>query len=161
MLKLNDASARSADDWQADPDVRSTVNFAAAPETVPDAGETKIKSLAAGSSGDRGARLELVAAGLVDRSNQLRAIVREGILGKVEQSKLLSDQYAAARQALAGLPADASANQRHDLEVDSRAKGHAMGENAEDAELLCHRYGYIERKAQRLVDVVGAEIKKN
>ena len=147
---LGHAVPAETGDWQTDKPVREVVDFAAAPENAPDTSRPRIEALSASSGPGRQAKLMLARDGIVARSNQLRGIVEYGVREKVEKSKLLSDTLAAAKQALAGLPQDAPADRRVALEQDRAIKGKALGDNAEDAELLCHRYEYIARKAQRL-----------
>ena len=145
-------------DWQADPEVRALVNFAAAPENAPDQGSARLRDLGQAAGPNAPAKLLLALDGIMRRTNQLRAIVAYGIREKVEKSKLLADLLGDARRAETSLPADAPAGERAALEADRLAKARALGDNAEDVELLCHRFDYLERKARRLAGTISSEI---
>lgn len=145
-------------DWQADLAVRALVDFVAAPENVPDAGRARIASFGTSAGAERRTSLELTLVGIVARTNEFRAIVAYGVREKVEKSKFLFDYLAEARRAIDSLPATATPEVRRTLEQDRLAKSHALGDNAEDAELLCHRLDYTERKAKRLADEIAEQI---
>lgn len=149
-----------ARDWQSTPPVRDLVNFIAAPENGPDQGRARIAAFVPGAGTDRVADLDLTLVGLVDRTNEFRQIVAYGVREKVEKSKFLADFLTESRRAIDQLPANAPAETRKVLEQDRLAKSHALGDNAEDAELLCHRLDYTETKAKRLAAAIDEQISK-
>lgn len=140
------------------PPVRDLVNFIAAPENGPEQGRAKIAAFAPPVGTDRVPDLDLALVGLVARTNEFRQIVAYGVREKVEKSKFLAEFLNDARRAIDNLPANAPAEARKTLEQDRTAKAHALGDNAEDAALLCHRLDYTETKAKRLADAISDQI---
>lgn len=145
-------------DWQADSPVKALVNFIAAPENGPEQGRARIAAFGAAAGPDREARLDLTLVGLVVRTNEFRGIVAYGVREKVQKSEFLAGFLTDARKAVENLPAKEAPAMREMLEKDRLAKAHALGENAEDAALLCHRLDYTESKAKSLADAIGEQI---
>ncbi len=150
--------ARNSDAWKTDPRVRAVVDFAAAPENVPDLGIARIAALAREDGPSDAQALPLVLDGVVARINQLRGFIRDGVTDKVAQSHLLADEVAGDDRALAALPAGDPPERRTALEQARRRNRAALGDRAEDAELLCHRLDYTARKARLLGAAIAEQI---
>ena len=135
-------------DWREDPGVREVVEFAANPENPPNQGAKKITAFAASLGAGREQRLLLVFAGLLEQFNLLRGFV-------IEEAVAQNDR------ALAALPADGAA------EVEERRRGYlearawdvrSMDDAMEEAEFLCHRYAYLDRKLRQLTKTVRSAL---
>lgn len=136
--------------WKADPRIRSIVSFAAAPENPPEAGAGRIAALGSDPADTRRGELMLVLAGLVDQTNVLRGFIIDGIGEKVVKSRLLAEKLDGFSAALASAPA----GRKHDLQDVRVWTNRALGDNAEDAELLCHRLEYAAAKARHLATTI-------
>lgn len=143
--------------WRDDALVREVVEVAANPENPPSRGEREIAHFAEGLGDDRQQRLMLVFAGLLDEFDTLRGFVIEGVRDFVVRAKILEGTVAGHDAALAALPADGGA------EVEEQRRGYTearfwdarhMDDAMEEAEFLCHRYGYLDEKLGRLTAAV-------
>ena len=148
-------------DWREDPGVREVVEFAANPENPPSQGVKKITAFAASLGAAREQRLLLVFAGLLDQFNLLRGFVIEGVRDFVVRAKILREAVAQNDTALAALPADGGA------EVAEKRRGYSearswdlrnMDDAMEEAEFLCHRYAYLDKKLRRLTEAVRSAL---
>ena len=148
-------------DWREDPGVREVVEFAANPENPPSQGAKKITAFAASLGAGREQRLLLVFAGLLEQFNLLRGFVIEGVRDFVVRAKILREAVAQNDRALAALPADGAA------EVEERRRGYlearawdvrSMDDAMEEAEFLCHRYAYLDRKLRQLTETVRSAL---
>lgn len=153
--------AAPPDDWRADPAVREVVEFAANPENPPNEGAEKIAAFAAPLGAGREQRLLLVFAGLLERFDLLRGYLIEGVRDFVLRAKILQDAVAQNDAAIAALPADGGA------ELQERRRGYAearsldarsMDDAMEEAEFLCRRYGYLDRKLRELTAAIRAAL---
>lgn len=149
---------RDGDGWRLDPRIRAVVDFAAAPENVPDLGIARIAALAREAEPGNAQALPLVLDGVVARTNQLRDFIRDGVTDKVAQSHLLADEVAGGDRAIAALRAGDPPERRTALEQAQRRNRAALGDRAEDAELLCHRLDYTAHKARLLGAAIAEQI---
>ena len=147
--------------WRRDRVVREVVEFAANPENPPSQGAKRITAFAGPLGGEREERLMLVFAGLLDQFNLLRGFVIEGVRDFVLRAKILRDAVAQNDAALAALPADGGAR----VEAQRRAYAQArsfdarnMDDAMEEAEFLCRRYGYLNRKLRELTAAIRAAL---
>jgi hypothetical protein len=146
--------------WRQDPGVREVVEFAANPENPPAHGSKQIVEFAAPLGADREERLLLLFAGLLDKFNLLREFALEGVRDFVLRAKILRHAVAqndAALAALAGGGARVEAQRRaysQARSIDARSMDDAM----EEAEFLCRRYGYLDRKLRELTAAIRAAL---
>jgi hypothetical protein len=147
-------------DWRADPAVKAAVDFAAAPENAPQFGTERIAALARAAGPNKRQELLTALTGIVERTNALRGFITDGIAEKVVKSKLLAERLEALDHDLAAMPADAPPEQRRVLAQGRDGVRRALGDNAEDAELLCHRLDYARKKAERLAAAIGEQINR-
>ena len=131
------------------------------PENPPSQGAKKITAFAASLGAGREQRLLLVFAGLLEQFNLLRGFVIEGVRDFVLRAKILREAVAQNNRALAALPADGAA------EVEERRRGYlearawdvrSMDDAMEEAEFLCHRYAYLDRKLRQLTKTVRSAL---
>jgi hypothetical protein len=147
--------------WRQDPGVREVVEFAANPENPPGPGAKRIVAFAAQLGAEREERLLLLFAGLLEQFNLLRAFVIEGVRDFVLRAKILRDAVAQNDAGLAALSAEGGPR----LEAQRRAYGQArsldarsMDDAMEEAEFLCRRYGYLDRKLRELTAAIRAAL---
>jgi hypothetical protein len=145
--------------WRQDPGVREVVEFAANPENPPGQGAKQIVAFAAPLGADREERLLLLFAGLLDQFNLMREFVLEGVRDFVLRAKILRDAVAQNDAALAALATEGGAR----VEAQRQAYGQArsldarsMDDAMEEAEFLCRRYGYLDRKLRKLTAAIRA-----
>lgn len=145
--------------WRQDPGVREVVEFAANPENPPGQGASQIAAFAAPLGAEREQRLLLVFAGLLERFNLLRGFVIEGVRDFVLRAKILRDAVAQNDAALAALPADGGARVEAQRQAYAGARSldaRSMDDAMEEAEFLCRRYGYLDRKLRKLTAAIRA-----
>jgi hypothetical protein len=147
--------------WRQDLGVREVVEFAANPENPPGQGAKQIVAFAAPLGAEREERLLLLFAGLLDQFNLLRGFALEGVRDFVLRAKILRDAVAQNDAALAALAAEGGAR----VEAQRRAYGQArsldarsMDDAMEEAEFLCRRYGYLDRKLRELTAAIRAAL---
>ena len=149
-------------DWRADPAVRDTVAVAADPENPPGRGQAEIAALAEQRPGaGREAALLGVFAGLLEEFDTLRAIAVEGVRDFIVRAKILSESVEGHDAALAALPSDGAgtAEERRQGHIDARFWDERNLDDAlDEAEFLCRRYGYIDRKLRRLTEALHAAL---
>jgi hypothetical protein len=149
--------------WLSDSAAKSVVEYAAAPENNPDLGIERIKAFGQTANTRRPEELLLVLSGIVERTNVLRRIIIDGIGDKVVKSRLLAETVAQGERDIAAIPDDgtsAASEHKKGLETARYWNSRALGDTADDAELLCHRLAYTAKKAQRLVDAVRDQIER-
>ena len=148
-------------DWRADTAVREVVEFAANPENPPDLGAKRITAFAAPLDVRREQRLMLVFAGLLEQFNLLQGFVIEGVRDFVLRARILREAVAQNDAAIAALAADGSA------EAEARRRGYvearswdvrSMDDAMEEAEFLCRRYAYLDKKLRRLTEAVRSAL---
>jgi hypothetical protein len=147
--------------WRQDPGVRQVVEFAANPENPPDQGSEQIVAFAAPLGADREERLLLLFAGLLEQFNLLREFVIEGVRDFVLRAKILRDGIAQNDAALAALAAKSGARveaQRRAYEQARLLDARSMEDALEEAEFLCRRYGYLDRKLRELTAAIRAAL---
>ena len=147
--------------WRADPGVREVVEFAANPENPPSQGVKQIVAFAAPLGAEREERLLLLFAGVLEQFNLLRGFVIEGVRDFVLRAKILRKAVAKNDAALAALPAEGGARveAQHRAYAEARAfDARSMDDAMEEAEFLCRRYGYLERKLRELTAAIRAAL---
>jgi hypothetical protein len=143
--------------WRDDVAVREVVEFAANPENPPGQGAKRIAAFANRLGADRKARLVMVFAGLLDQFNLLRGFVIEGVRDFVLRAKILREAVDRHDAALAALPPDGGGEieaQRRDYTEARFWDARRMDDAMEEAEFLCRRYGYLEKKLRQLTAAV-------
>ena len=147
--------------WRQDPGVREVVEFAANPENPPGQGSKQIVAFAAPLGAEREERLLLLFAGLLDQFNLLREFALEGVRDFVLRAKILRDAVAQNDAALAALSAEVGARveaQRHAYRQARSLDAQSMDDAMEEAEFLCRRYGYLDRKLRELAAAIRAAL---
>ena len=150
-----------AENWRDDAEVRDVVEFAANPENPASQGERKIVAFAEGLDADREARLMGVYAGLLAEFDLLRSFVVDGIRDFVLRAKILNEAVEKNDAILASLPADgsaATAEQRKGYQQARFWDARNLDDALDEAEFLCHRYGYLERKLRTLTAALRAAL---
>jgi hypothetical protein len=147
------------DDWRQDAAVREVVEFAANPENPAGQGAKRIAKFAAPLGGaEREERLMLVFAGLLDQFNLLRGFVIEGVRDFVLRAKILREAVDRNKAAAAALPTEASEEQRRGHLEAGGWDARRMDDAIEEAEFLCHRYGYLDKKLRELTAGIRAAL---
>ena len=147
--------------WLSDAAVKSVVEFAAAPENNPDLGIERIGAYGKTPGVRKPEDMLLVLSGIVERTNTMRRFIIDGIGDKVVKSRLLAETVAQDERDIAAVPNDgtnAALERKKGLETARYWNSRALGDAADDAELLCHRLAYNAKKAQRLVDAIRDEV---
>jgi hypothetical protein len=143
--------------WRNDATVREVVAYAANPENTPSLGQERIAAFAQTLGDHREQRLMLVFAGLLEEFETLRDIVIGGIRDFVVRAKIINHAIEENEAVLAGLPADGS------TEIEQRKQGYQqanfwderqMDDAMEEAEFLCRRYDYLDRKLRGLTRAI-------
>ena len=126
------------------------------------------KSAPPGSQADRGVRrplgaereerLLLVFAGLLDQFNLLREFVIEGVRDFVLRAKILRDAVVGTMRRCAALPPEARGGAAPGLRSSPRLDARRMDDAMEEAEFLCRRYGYLDRKLRELTAAIRAAL---
>jgi hypothetical protein len=150
-----------AEGWRQDPGVREVVEFAANPENPPGQGARQIAAFAAPLGAEREQRLLLVFAGLLERFNLLRGFVIEGVRDFVLRAKILREAVGRNDAALAALPADGGARVEAQRQAYAGARSldaRSMDDAMEEAEFLCRRYDYLDRKLRELTAAIRAAL---
>ena len=144
--------------WRQDTGVRDVVEFAANPENPPAQGAKQIVAFAAPLGADREERLLLLFAGLLDRFNLLREFVIEGVRDFVLRAKILRDAVAQNDAALAAEGGTRAEAQRYAYRQARSLDARSMDDAMEEAEFLCRRYGYLDRKLRELTAAIRAAL---
>jgi hypothetical protein len=148
-----------ADGWRQDAEVREVVEFAANPENTPGLGAKRIAKFAAPLGGaEREERLMLVFAGLLDQFNLLRGFVIEGVRDFVLRAKILREAVDRNEAAAAALDTEAREEQRRGHLEASASDARRMDDALEEAEFLCHRYDYLDKKLRALTAGIRAAL---
>lgn len=144
--------------WENDPAVRALVFFTTEPENAPDTGIARLGELAPTLGPDKKAKLALVAMGMVERSNTLRGFILDGIRNYTLSARILRTAVADNDKAIAALPKeDANTAMRANMTRVRRSNFMRMDDAEEEAEFLCTRLAYIERKLRRLTAAVKSQ----
>jgi len=144
-------------DWRADPAAGEVVALAANPENPPERGEAAIAALAGRSQADRQETLLAVYAGLLEQFDRLRGFVIEGVRDFIVRAKIIEEAVARNEGALAALPGNGGAavdEQRQGYLTALSSDERNLDDALEEAEFLCRRYGYLERKLRRLTGAI-------
>jgi hypothetical protein len=152
---------RLPEGWRQDPGVRELVEFAANPENPPGQGAKQIVMFAAPLGAEREERLLLLFAGLLDQFNLLREFVIEGVRDFVLRAKILRDAVAENDAALAALSTEGGGQveaQRRAYDQARSLDARSMDDAMEEAEFLCRRYGYLDRKLRELTAAIRAAL---
>ena len=146
-------------DWRQDAAVREVVEFAANPENPASQGTKRIAGFAAPlGRADREQRLMLVFAGLLEQFNLLRGFVIEGVRDFVVRAKILREAVDRNEAAAAALPTEAREEQRRGHLEAGAWDARRMDDAIEEAEFLCHRYGYLDKKLRQLTAGIRAAL---
>jgi hypothetical protein len=143
--------------WRRDPTIRSVVEYAANPENRPDQGVRRIARFAETPAADRSAALLAVYAGLLEETDVLRGFLIEGIRQYVLRAKILQESVRRHAAALAALPEDGGASgspKRHGLERARLTDARQLDDAMEEAEFLCLRYAYLDKKLRLLTEAI-------
>jgi hypothetical protein len=147
-----------AEGWRQDGVVRDVVEFAANPENPPGQGAKRIAAFAAPLGTDREERLMMVFAGLLDQFNLLRGFVIEGVRDFVLRAKILREAIDRNEAAVAALPTEAREEQRLGYLEARSWDARRMDDALEEAEFLCRRYGYLDKKLRELTAGIRAAL---
>jgi hypothetical protein len=147
-----------AEGWRQDAAVRDVVEFAANPENPPGQGATRIAAFAAPLGTDREERLMMVFAGLLDKFNLLRGFAIEGVRDFVLRAKILREAIKRNEAAVSALPTEAHEEQRRDYLEARSWDARQMDDALEEAEFLCRRYGYLDKKLRELTAGIRATL---
>jgi hypothetical protein len=147
-----------AEGWRQDAAVRDVVEFAANPENPPDQGAKRIAAFAAPLGTDREERLMMVFAGLLDQFNLLRGFAIEGVRDFVLRAKILREAIKRNEAAVSALPTEAHEEQRRDYLEARSWDARQMDDALEEAEFLCRRYDYLEKKLRELTAGIRATL---
>lgn len=135
--------------WEADPQVRDLVEFAASPENPPGIGGAAIARFAAEHQRDRQAVLMLTLSGVVDLTNRLRTIMVDGIGVNVVRSEILAEQVNANTAAIS------SAQNPTDIRQARFWNLRRLDKAEDDAAMICRKIAYSERKLRALAQAVS------
>jgi hypothetical protein len=147
-----------AEGWRQDAAVRDVVEFAANPENPPGQGGKRIAAFAAPLGTEREERLMMVFAGLLDQFNLLRGFVIEGVRDFVLRAKILREAIDRNEAAVAALPTEGREEQRRDYLEARSWDARQMDDALEEAEFLCRRYGYLDKKLRELTASIRATL---
>ena len=91
----------------------------------------------------------------------IRAFVIEGVRDFVLRAKILRDAVSRNDAALAALPAEIGPGMEAHRRAYAQARllnARSMDDAMEEAEFLCHRYGYLDRKLRELTAAIRAAL---
>jgi hypothetical protein len=144
--------------WRQDAAVRDVVEFAANPENPPGQGAKRIAAFAVPLGTDREERLMMVFAGLLDQFDLLRGFVIEGVRDFVLRAKILREAIERNEAAVSALPTQAREEQRRAYLEARSWDARQMDDALEEAEFLCRRYGYLNKKLRELTAGIRAAL---
>jgi hypothetical protein len=147
-----------AEGWRQDAAVREVVEFSANPENPPGQGAKRIAAFAAPLGAEREERLMMVFAGLLDQFNLLRGFVIEGVRDFVLRAKILREAIERNEAAVAALPTEAREEQRRGYLEALSWDARQMDDALEEAEFLCRRYDYLDKKLRELTAGIRAAL---
>lgn len=149
-------------DWRDDAAAGEVVAFAANPENPPRQGAAAIARFAKQLGPEREAALLRVFAGLLTEFDRLRGFLIDGVRDFVLRAKILAEAVARNEAALAALPADGGAAveaRRKDYQEARFWDARNLDDALDEAEFLCHRYGYLDRKLRQLSAALRAALR--
>jgi hypothetical protein len=149
------------EDWRQDAAVLEVVEFAANPENPPSQGAKRITVFAASLGAEREEREErlmMAFAGLLDQFNLLRGIVIGGVRDLVLRAKILHEAIDRNEAAVSALPTEAREGQRQGYLEARSWDARRMDDAMEEAEFLCRRYGYLDKKLRELTASIRAAL---
>jgi len=144
--------------WEEDEGVRKIVQYAIDPANPPSEGKNAIAEYAATLGADKDKRLVQVFTGLLSETNVFHTIVISGIRNFIITAKILRDEVELNDSEINDPNVDAQ--RKKDVEVARASNFHDMDDAEEEAEFLCHRYDYVEKKLGLLTDQLRAEMTK-
>jgi hypothetical protein len=144
--------------WRQNAGVREVVEFSANPEIPPRQGAKRITVFATALGAKREEQLMMVFAGLLERFNLLRGFVIEGVRDFVLRAKILRDAIDRNEAAVAALPRGAREEQRQGYLEARSWDARRMDDALEEAEFLCRRYGYLDKKLRELTAGIRAAL---
>ena len=146
--------------WRDDEAVRTVVRYAVDPENRPERGMEAISALARTAGAGREEALVKVFTGLVEETNGFHRIIVTGIRNFILRAKILAeavDANDAEIKALTGSETDKA--RRRAIKEARFWNFRNMDDAEEEAEFLCRRLGYLEKKLRRLAEHTRAEMK--
>jgi hypothetical protein len=152
---------KAAGDWHADEAVRAAVTFAANPENTPVMAGGAVSDLAhaAGAAKDRA--LALTFHGMLEETNALRTAVMAGIRDYTLRAIILGDAVQDNDAELAALAKNEEAEKRRqDIRAARQFNFRNKDDAEEEADFLCHRLAYAEKKLRAMVRHLKAELEK-
>ncbi len=142
--------------WQEDEGVRTVVQYAVNPENPPSGGRDAIAEYAATLGPDKDKKLVQIFTGILEEMNTFHDIIVAGIRNFIIKAKVLESMVEEN---------DAELN---DPNVDEKRKADVkearfwnfanMDDAEEEAEFLCTRYDYVEKKLSKLTEQIRSEM---
>jgi hypothetical protein len=148
-------------DWHRDEGVRKLVTYVTSPETAPASGRQAIADLAkqTGDAAQREHTLALAFRGMVDETNVLRHALLAGIRNSTIRGVILGDAVKEDDKMMAELPKTAESEaRRQDIKAARRFNFRNKDDAEDEADFLCYRVGYVEKKLRALTDQVRHEV---
>jgi len=144
--------------WEEDEGVRKIVQYAVNPENPPGDGKDAIAEYAATLGADKDQKLVQVFTGLLSETNIFHTIVVSGIRNFIIKAKILQDEVKLNDSEIND--PNVEPQRKKDVEVARASNFHNMDDAEEEAEFLCRRYDYVEKKLGLLTEQVRAEMTK-
>ncbi|MCP3871424.1 MAG: hypothetical protein GY703_25635 [Gammaproteobacteria bacterium] len=148
-------------DWNRNQAVKRLVEHAASPENRPAQGTRSIIQFADRQHDDREVALLSVYAGLLMEVEALRGFLIEGIRQYVLRAKILEENIQGHETALLKLSESGNEAERLNRQSYDRARladARYMDDAMEEAEFLCHRYAYLDKKLRLLTKTIRDSI---
>ncbi|MGB8273834.1 MAG: hypothetical protein WCF16_01025 [Alphaproteobacteria bacterium] len=148
-------------DWHQDQAVSKLVTFATNPENPPASGRKAISDLAkqAGTGAEKQHTLLLAFRGMVDETNALRGAILSGIRNMKIRAIILDDAVKDDDRMLADLPNSPDAeSKRQDIKAARKFNFRNKDDSEEEADFLCYRLNYVEKKLRSLTEQVQHEV---
>lgn len=145
------------------PVIRKLAETIVAPDVGEKAARPRVDAFAAGlpAGAERGRRLSLLFAAVLEESNLYRRFVLEGIVAMMGRRRLAAEALAestVAYQSLAAETSDAAAAERKALEQRRFWQQRAFDEAEDEAVYLCHRLTAMEGKLGRLARAIAGHL---
>lgn len=142
------------DEWRGDPTIEELVAYSANPENSPRLGSQRIAAFADTLDDDPTAALLRVYAGLLEETDVLRGFLIDGVRDFIVRAKILDASVERHEQQLAALPADADETTREGFHQALFWDERNLDDALDEAEFLCHRYAYLDKKLRRLTAAI-------